>query len=1465
MSGRIADVLPLTPVQEGLLFHAVRDTEGPDPYVVQARFRIGPAITPDTVRNALTALLERHPNLRACFRHERLERPVQVIPHAVAVPWREIDLTGRTEAEVAAEVTELLARDRARRFDLARPPALRALLVRHDTGSELVLSFHHILLDGWSVPVLERDLAALVTGRALPPPVPYRQYALWLSRQDKGRAEAAWREALAGLERPAPLLPPDPEGETYAVTPGGEPAEPDAVRLHLTAELTAALIRRAADTGVTLNTLTQAAWALVLARMTGGRDLVFGGVVSGRPHDLPGAGEMVGLFINTLPVRVRLRDGETVGQLLTRVQDEQWRLAPYHHVRLMDVQRLATESQAQAQAQTQAENGGGGGGHEARPGELFDSVLAFENFPRGAAEDDEGPDTVRVTDVRDATHYPVTLAVVAGERMLLAVTCRHGISAAAVAARLARAFEQLAGDPATPVDRIDVLPDEERARLLAASAGARAAVAAGPATVPDRFAAQAARTPDAPAVESGDDVLTYGRLATESDRLARRLVAAGVTPGATVALLLRRSPALIVAQLAVLKAGACWLPLDPAQPAERLARLLAGASAGLVLTAGEPSVELPAQVRGLDVHGQTPESGGSLPAARPDAAACVMYTSGSSGEPKGVVIPQRALTELAADGSFRNGSGPGDGSRDGDGAGDGVEGEGEGVGSFGPAAPHRRVLLHSPHTFDAATYEVWVPLLNGGTVVVCPDEPVTPALLARVLPERRVSALFLTAELFRAVAELAPGALRGLREVWTGGDVVDPEAVRRVAEHCPETTVVNAYGPTETTVFATAHPVAGPAVAAHRPPGAALPIGRPLDGTRVHVLDAALRPVPSGCVGEVYIAGAGLAHGYLGRPAATAERFVPDPYGDLGTRMYRTGDLARRHSDGTLMFAGRADDQLKIRGFRVEPAEVEAALATCPGVTRAVVAARPAPGGGKRLVAWVVPDQDGRPGPAPDGGADLLTRVRAHAARVLPAHLLPTAWARVDAVPLTPHGKTDRAALPEPGAPEGAAAGVPRTSRVPRTPREKELCALFGEVLGGEAGPDTDFFASGGHSLSALRLAGRIEEAWGARVPVATLFAAPTPARLLARLDGAGLDGAGLGGGASGGGAMDGGAAGGRVSGGLASGAGTSGDRTSDGWASGDRTSSGDRESDGRVSGDRTSDGRAPGDRTSAGSEGGAPDPGRTAPGRPDPSRTDLDPGPADPGSLAPLLTLRAGGGDRLPLFCVHPGLGVAWAYAALLPHLAPDRPVYALQTPALSQGADYQMPPSVRELAGEYVDRVRAVRPHGPYLLIGRSFGGPVAHEMAVRLRADGEEVALLAVVDAMPKPPEIARTPLAPAVVAEEARRIVRERKAVLDGIGEHRLAALTEAIAHHVMLGRSWVPSRYDGPVTLFAATRDPEAIPTEEKAAAWRRAAASVDVRELACSHVEVLDAEPAARIATALEEILAGLPTPLQGE
>jgi amino acid adenylation domain-containing protein len=1298
VTGKIADILPLSFAQEGLLFHALTNTGGEDPYLVQARFRIAPPVEPGAVRDAVTALLDRYPNLRACFRYQGMEQPVQLIPRHAAVPWTELEWPGCDAGEVAARLSRWRATDRARRFDLARPPLMRGTLVRHDAGADLLLTLHHILVDGWSMPILARELAALYAGGAeagaLPPAVPFRRYLAWLQQQDRTAAEAAWRSALAGLSRPSRLPP-------------STPGQPEELLVHLPPELTAALVRRAAQAGVTLNTVVQTAWALVLARMTGADDVVFGGVVSGRPPQLPGMESMVGLFVNTLPVRVRLRGQETVAAALARIQDEQLRLADHHHVRLAEVQRAVGV------------------------GELFDTVLAFESFPRGPGEQGR----LRLVETRDSTHYRLALAVMTGQRLGLRLIGRGDIDPQQVADRMVGALAALAGDPGALVRRIDVVPEVERHRLLALGNGAAPAARVPPwqdspggrlatPTIGARFAAVVARQPRATAVRAAGVTMTYAGLSAAADRLAARLALAGAGEESLVALLLPRSAALVVAQLAVIRAGGCYLPLDPGDPRERLSRLLAASGATVVAT-DQPPGWLPAGVTAVPVSSPPPppqapgEAGGTGTGPRhPDAAAYVMYTSGSTGEPKGVVTTHQGVVGLAADHRFRGG---------------------------GAGGAHRRVLFHSPYTFDAATYEVWVPLLNGGTVVVAPPEPVSPDLLARVLPQERVTALWLTAELFRAIADLAPGVLSPLQEIWAGGDVLAPEAVARIQRHCPELTVVNGYGPTETTVFATSHRAGRPV------PSAGVPIGRPIDHTRAYLLDTRLRPVPGGTVGELYLAGGGLARGYLGRPGGTAERFVANPYGAPGERMYRTGDLVRWTASGLLDFVGRADDQVKVRGFRVEPGEVEAALERCAGVTRAVVTARRDPAAGQRLVAHLVL-------------ADGVTprAVRRQAARTLPAHLLPSAWATVDSIPLTPHGKVDRAALPEP---EPAAP----PSRAAATARERQLCDVFAEVLGVPAGPDDDFFALGGHSLLALRLAGRVEARLGTRIPVGTVFDAPTPAALAARLDGAGA--------------------------------------------------------------------------------------------------------PAARG-LGPLLALRAGG-DRRPLFCLHPGFGLGWSYAVLLPHLAPGRPVHALQSPAYTDAA--WSPRSLAEVAEDYLPRLRAAQPDGPYLLLGRSFGGPLAYHLAVLLRRDGARVGLLAVLDAMPAPPAEAGRRLDAEVVEQETLRLllrnlapshpvpggrlvrgdvfaaVRKANDVVADWSDGRLAVAVDACANHIRLAHAWRPPRYDGRVTLFSAAADPGGPATQDKVAAWRRTAAQVEVHELACAHSDVLQPGPAAEIAAAIEQ------------
>ncbi|MFJ3906159.1 non-ribosomal peptide synthetase [Streptomyces sp. NPDC090025] len=571
----------------------------------------------------------------------------------------------------------------------------------------------------------------------------------------------------------------------------------------------------------------------------------------------------------------------------------------------------------------------------------------------------------------------------------------------------------------------------------------------------ERFADTARRTPDAVALVSGDVTVTFRQLDERADRLAHRLLRAGVSPEDPVAVLMERSPDVVVAILATLKAGGCYLPLHSAYPLERMQQIMDAAGSPVLLT------DTPSYGRGLPVTSQvlfpaTDRPTAVSPAApavatSPDALAYVIHTSGSTGEPKGVAVTHRGVLGLVDDSLW-----------DGD--------------------AHRRVLALAPYAFGVSTYELWVPLLRGGTIVLPPPGDLDVRAVRGLITEHDVTALHVTAGLFRLFAEEAPDSFATVREVLTGGDVISPTAVRRVLDACPGLVVRAMYGATEMSSFAACATLTAPFE-----PTATIPVGRPLDTVDARLLDAALRPVADGEVGELCVAGERLGRGYYRRPDLTAERFVQDPDGAPGALLYRTGDLMRRTADGLLEFAGRVGDQVKIRGYRVEPAEVEHVLARQPGVAHAAVVAQEVAGDEKRLVAYVVPK-------AP--GAD-ETALRAAAAAVLPEYMVPAVFVELAALPLTPNGKLDRAALPEPvsAVPDPAAAAPARSAR------QDTLCTLFSRVLGiPGVGVDDSFFVLGGQSLQAMRLTARIEAELGFDVSVGDVLNHPTVAELDLRL-----------------------------------------------------------------------------------------------------------------------------------------------------------------------------------------------------------------------------------------------------------------------------------------------------------------------------------------------------------------------------
>ncbi|MEH0418318.1 amino acid adenylation domain-containing protein [Streptomyces sp. B21-083] len=999
------DILPLTPLQEGMHFHAVLAEDGVDVYNTQRPLELTGELAPAVLRAACEAVVARHPNLRAAFVRLQSGRPVQVVPESVELPWRDVDLAGLDDAEQRERVAALMAEDRVHRFDMACPPLLRVILVRLAEDRHLfLLTHHHILLDGWSLPLFFRDLFAMYArggdGSSLPAPAPFRDYLGWLRDQDRDATEQVWRAALAGLDEPT------------LVAPGADAAAaevPELVAHRLDEERTAALTARARSLGLTLNTVLQGAWALVLGRHTGRRDVVFGATVAGRPAQLPGAAEMVGLLMNTNAVRVRLDPARPLGAELVRLQDQQAALSEHQHVPLADVQRWTGV------------------------GELFDTVVGFENTPVDRTQVRRQVPGLRIavddTAAPGATHYPLSLVVVPGERVSLELNHRGDLfdrdGAQALLDRLCRVLDAFTTDPATPVGRVDLLAPEERVRILQEwNATGRELPAM---TVPELFEAQVRRAPGAPAVVFGEHTLTYAELNARANRLARALVARGAGPESRVAIAMPRSPEAVVATMAVLKAGSSYLPVDTAYPEDRIAYMLQDSRPALVLATRETAVDLPGVpgtevllVDGEDLAGVDPgdltdaDRPGTL---RPASAAYVIYTSGSTGRPKGVVVTHAGVAAMVATQEDRIGAGPGG-----------------------------RVLLFASPSFDASVWELCTALLTGSCAVTAPADRLLPGPeLARTVAEHDVNCLLLPPSSLAVMPEdgLPPGVT-----LVVGGEACAPELVARWSAG---RRMVNAYGPTESTVMATmSRPLGG---------REAPPMGAPVIGTRVYLLDEGLQPVPAGVPGELYIAGAGLARGYLGRPGLTADRFVADPFGVAGTRMYRSGDLARWRADGELEYLGRVDHQVKVRGFRIELGEIESVLAGHDTVGRVVVHVREDQPGVKRLVAYVIA--------APDAAVEPAV-LRAHAAAALPEYMVPAAFVALDTLPVTPSGKLDRGALPAPEFAGGA------ESREPRTELEKSLCDLFADVLPVESvGIDDSFFDLGGDSIMSIQLVTR--------------------------------------------------------------------------------------------------------------------------------------------------------------------------------------------------------------------------------------------------------------------------------------------------------------------------------------------------------------------------------------------------------
>jgi amino acid adenylation domain-containing protein len=1033
----VEDIYPLSPLQHGILFVSLYT--GGRAYQEQFPMVLHGELVPDALERAFHALVARHGALRTGYVWEGVPQPLQFVLRQATAPFDHLDWTSQPDWRAALDA--LMDADFRRGHDLKRPPLVRASLARMDDRRHLfLLAMHHVVADGWSLPLLIDELITLYRAELdgvpadLPPATRYRDYVQWLLGRDNAAAEAFWRRTLAGFTRPTPL-PLD----------NGAPSTEEVFceTLDVDAEVMARAQAFARGQGVTLNTLVQGAWALLLGRYAGTRDVVFGATVSGRPAELPGVERAVGLYINTVPVRVALDDGVAVGDWLRTLQQAQAETRQYEYARLVDVH---------------------GWSGLPRDVKLFESMVVFENFPLGDDdEDDDDALRVEVLPEPERSGYGLALVCAPAEgRLQLRLTCDEARFTPQGARRLVAGVEavlaRLTADPARRLGTITTLSPGERATLEAWAQGPALAAAAGD-TLHGAFAAHAARDPHAPAVEDARVRWSYAELDARSRRLAARLAAAGVRPGTRVGVCMERGAPVVAAMLAIVRAGAAYVPLDPEYPAERLAFMVDDSrAAALLVDEGAPRFEgFAGPVLRADEDGGADGADWADVGLGGEGEAYLIYTSGSTGRPKGTAAPHRAVLRLAVHPGFA--VGPGD-----------------------------RLAQVASTSFDGSVYEIWGALAAGAAVVVIDRETVLePRALAAALRERGVTWMFLTTALFNQVARERPDAFSTLRQLLVGGEVVDAAAFRAVlAAGCPE--LVDVYGPTEATVFATTHPLRG---VDQVPEGVPVPIGRPIAGTSAWVLDDDGRPAPPGAAGELCLGGPALAHGYAGRPALTAGRFVPDAFsGTPGARLYRTGDRARWTEGGALEYLGRIDAQVKVRGFRVEPGEVEAALRAHPGVHDAAVGTRVDPSGSHGLVAWVVPGSV--------QGMD-VAGLRAWLGERLPEWMVPPAWVVVDALPLTPQGKLDRAALPDP---EGIAHGPAEEYVEPATETERELAELWREVLQVErVGARDTFFALGGHSLLGMQLASRVHQKLGVELPLREFFDHPRLADMAARVD----------------------------------------------------------------------------------------------------------------------------------------------------------------------------------------------------------------------------------------------------------------------------------------------------------------------------------------------------------------------------
>ncbi|MEW9496753.1 non-ribosomal peptide synthetase [Bacillus altitudinis] len=1025
---QVQDMYYLSPMQEGMLFHTLHHQEKGF-YVEQMDMNVKGTLRHDLLEKSMNIIVERYDIFRTVFLHEKVKRPVQVVLKNRPFQLDVVDIQDLSESEQLERIDRFKQKDQLRGFDLSKDLLMRASVFQTGPSSyRWIWSYHHILLDGWCFGLVVQELFAIYHALLhdipyrLEPVKPYKEYIQWLEKQDKQASLEYWTQSLAGFEGQSTFK------EQRKQTNEHELGE---IEWAMSKEETAALSELALQQNATLSSALQSVWSILLSRYQRSNDVLFGTVVSGRPADLAGVDRMVGLFINVIPRRIQLTDQMTFRSLLSETQQQSLAAEPHQYIPIYDIQAKAGQQQ------------------------LIDHIVVFENVP--AAKKDEQESllgfTVEDMNVYEKSNYDLNLLASPGEQLQLKLAFNQRAFDPAFVHKLKDQLTLLIKGtikhPDQSVHTLTLVTKQEKQRMLEEWNA--------PELEHDQlyltkwFEHNVRKQPNAVALSAGDHTMTYAELNEQANRLARHLQKNGVGHQTVTAILAERTPELIVSLLAVLKAGATYVPIDPDYPESRIQYMLKDSGATHLLTHSS----FINQTRSLAFDGTylfaddqeiLLMSSENLPLeAGLDDTAYIMYTSGTTGQPKGIMTTHSNIARVVKNTNYLT------------------------------ILETDTLLSLSNSVFDGFTFDVYGALLNGAKLVLPQKETILDmGKLTELIKGEHISVMFVPTALFHLLVDEGTDWMRGVRKVLFGGERASVQHVRKAFDVMGKGRLLNVYGPTESTVFATYYPIdeAIP-LEAH-----SIPIGKPLNQTGAYILSEHRQLQPIGLVGELCLSGKGLAKGYLNRPDLTKQVFIPHPFAS-GERLYRTGDLAYFREDGLIEYAGRVDDQVKIRGHRIELTEIEANLLMHPGVKQAVLLADHDETNHTRLLAYITCD---------DAWKGKLDDIKSRLKERLPAYMLPHELSELENLPLTPNGKVDKRQLPKPEAPQGN-----RRVKLPANEVEQKLLVMWREVLEREdISTDDHFFELGGHSLKAMSLLSKVSKEFEVQVPIHLLFETPT-------------------------------------------------------------------------------------------------------------------------------------------------------------------------------------------------------------------------------------------------------------------------------------------------------------------------------------------------------------------------------------